>query len=124
MRSQSALRLALLSLWAAAPAAWSACPLEVQGTWQLANANDNTAVLMSFTSDGWANVLNGPGEQSPTDIAAQVGYRLAPPQEPRRIDFQARRGNDLFPPGTSSWDITGSSDDSFTARRADSMTGE
>jgi hypothetical protein len=98
------------------------CPLEIVGTWRLDDANTR-ATLLSFNSNGWANLLNGPGEHSPGDIAAQVSYRLEAAPDPRRIDFRARRGNDVFGAGTTSWEITAHSDDSFTARATHSVDG-
>jgi hypothetical protein len=99
------------------------CPLEIVGTWRLLDTADTRSTLLSFTADGWANVLNGPGERSAADIAAQVRYRLVPAREPRRIDFEARRGNDVFGAGTTSWEITGYSEDSFTAREPQAAAG-
>jgi hypothetical protein len=99
------------------------CPLEIVGTWRLLDTADTRSTLLSFTADGWANVLNGPGERSAADIAAQVRYRLVPAREPRRIDFEARRGNDVFGAGTTSWEITGYSEDSFTARDPQAAAG-
>ena len=111
---------AAVAAFAAGPAvAAGVCPLEVVGTWRRADAAEVRSTLLSFTADGWANVLNGPGEQSPSDIVAQVRYRA----EPRGIDFQARRGNDIFGPGTTRWEITAHSEDSFTARAASSVDG-
>jgi hypothetical protein len=104
-------------------AAMGACPLEVVGTWKLSGTTGIDARLMTFQPDGWANVLNGPGEQSPGDIAAQVSYRLMPPEDPRRIEFQSRRGDDVFRAGTTVWDITSHADDSFTARPTNKTAG-
>ena len=103
--------------------AYAACPLELIGTWKSADGTVNTPRVISFTPDGWASVLNGPGEQSPLDIVAQVGYQARPPGDPRRIDFETRRGNDVFPAGATRWDITAYADDSFTARRSDDTSG-
>jgi hypothetical protein len=127
VKFRSTRRLATTSLpWLAAMSsvALGACPLEVVGTWKLAGSSGSEARLVSFQPDGWANVLNGPGEQSPGDIAAQVSYRLMPPQQPRRIEFQSRRGNDMFGAGTTSWEITSHNDDSFTALRTGSTAGK
>jgi hypothetical protein len=120
-------RIAVLTALAAAASASAAgvgCPLEIEGTWRLVGAAPNTPALMSFTRDGWANVLGGPSEAGAGDIAAQVGYRLIPPLAPRRIEFDARRGNDVFPPGVSSWEVTGHADDSFTAHPVNKAAGE
>jgi hypothetical protein len=48
------------------------CPLELVGTWRLSDTVGSGAPLLNFTPDGWANVLNAPGEGNPGDIAAQV----------------------------------------------------
>jgi hypothetical protein len=104
-----------------APAA--VCPLEVVGTWKLSDAAQVGSPLISFTRDGWANVLSGSAAGTPGDILAQVRYQLQPTRDPRRIEFQARRGNDVFPAGMSSWEITAHGDESFTARRTDAVDG-
>jgi len=101
----------------------AACPLELVGTWKSSDGAVNTPRVISFTPDGWANVLNGPGEASPLDIVAQVRYQPQPPRDPRRIDFETRRGNDVFPAGTARWEITAHTDDSFTTRRSDDTSG-
>ena len=99
------------------------CPLEIVGTWRLVDSTETRATLLSFMPDGLANVLNGAGEQGPGDIVAQVRYRLEPGQDARRIDFDARRGNDIFPAGRTSWQITAHSDSSFTSRDTRSIDG-
>ncbi len=126
MGARTKTRRATMSLPLLAATSWAlgGCPLEVVGTWKLADASASSAGLVTFTSDGWANVLSGAGnEGNPGDIAAQVSYRLAPPQDPRRIDFETPRGNDLFGAGTTSWEITAHSDDSFTARPTSMTAG-
>jgi hypothetical protein len=110
-------------LCAPAVAGAAACSLEVIGTWKLSDAAEVSPPLISFARDGWANVLSGAGEGTPGDIVAQVNYRVQPARDPRRIEFQSRRGNDVFPPGTSSWEITAYTDESFSARRTDSIDG-
>ena len=60
------------------------CPLEIVGTWRLLDTADTRSTLLSFTADGWANVLNGPGEHSAADIAAQVRKQGPPPVEEER----------------------------------------
>ncbi len=104
-------------------AAGAACPVELVGTWKSSDGAAITPRVISFTPDGWANVLNGPGEQSPLDIAAQVRYQAQPPRDPQRIDFETRRGNDVFPAGTTRWEVTAHTDDVFTTRRSDDTNG-
>jgi hypothetical protein len=115
----------VLSLLPFAPvvAAGAACPVELVGTWKSSDGDAITPRVISFTPDGWANVLNGPGEQSPLDIVAQVRYQAQPPRDPRRIDFETRRGNDVFPAGTTRWEVTAHTDDAFTTRRSDDTRG-
>ena len=102
----------------------AACPLEIVGTWKTAAAPEPW--LVSFSADGWANVLGSTGELRPAemDILAQVRYEPVPRREPRRISFQTRRGNDIFPAGTSSWEITAHTDESFSARASSADAGE
>jgi hypothetical protein len=115
---------------AAAPAAAAACPLEIVGTWQLSSSSELEPILLSFAPDGWASVLSGSGERRPTelDIVAQVLYepvsRRDSSRDIGRIEFRARRGNDIFSVGTSRWDIDAHTDESFSARRSDAAAGE
>ena len=121
VRCRAVLALSWLSL--APLIANAACPLELVGTWKSSDGAANTPRVISFTPEGWANVLNGPGEQSPLDIVAQVRYQAQPPRDPRRIDFETRRGNDVFPAGTTRWEVTAHADNSFTTRRSDDISG-
>lgn len=105
-RAATALLLAAWAPWSVD--ARDLCPLEIVGTWKAAAAEPQ---LLSFAPDGWANVLG-----ADLDILAQVQYQLAPRRAPRRVEFRARRGNDLFPSGSSSWEITAYTDESFSAR--------
>lgn len=116
---------AALPMLLCVPAGASAavCPLQVVGTWKLSDAAQVSPPLITFTRDGWANVLSGSGEGTPGDIVAQVRYRLQPAGDPRRIEFEARRGNDVFPAGMSSWEITAHSDETFTAWSTDAVDG-
>jgi hypothetical protein len=109
----------------AAPGA-AVCPLEAIGTWRLTSATDPQPLLVTFTPDGWANVVSvgNAGRPEDFDTIAQVRYQLVPRRDPKRIEFQTGRGNDLFPSGASSWEITSYTDESFSSRRSDSAAGE
>jgi hypothetical protein len=111
---------------AACTSAGAACPLEVIGTWRLVSETEPQPMLVTFASDGWANVVtvNGPGRPQDFDTVAQVRFQLAPRRDPKRIEFQTPRGNDLFAGGTSSWEITSYTDESFSSRRSDSAAGD
>jgi hypothetical protein len=120
-------RYAAVALATAACApAFAACPLEVIGTWRLVNPDEPQPMLVTFGADGWANVVSvtAAGRPEDFDTLAQVRFQLVPRRDPKRIEFQTPRGNDLFPAGTSSWAITSYTDESFTSRRSDSDAGE
>jgi hypothetical protein len=119
-------RCAAAALAAAACAPAFACPLEIIGTWRLVSATEPQPMLVTFGADGWANVVtvNGPGRPEDFDTVAQVRFQLVPRRDPKRIAFQTPRGNDLFAAGTSSWEITSYTDESFTSRRSDSEAGD
>ncbi len=119
-------RCAAAALAAAACAPAFACPLEVIGTWRLVSATEPQPMLVTFGTDGWANVVtvNGAGRPEDFDTVAQVRFQLVPRRDPKRIEFQTPRGNDLFPAGTSSWEISNYTDESFASRRSDSDAGE
>ena len=119
-------RCAAAALAAAACAPAFACPLEVIGTWRLVSATEPQPMLVTFGTDGWANVVTvtGAGRPEDFDTVAQVRFQLVPRRDPKRIEFQTPRGNDLFPAGTSSWEITNYTDESFASRRSDSDAGD
>jgi hypothetical protein len=119
-------RYAAVAFAAAVCAPALACPLEVIGTWRLVSPDEPQPMLVTFGADGWANVVTvtGAGRPEDFDTMAQVRYQLVPRRDPKRIEFQTPRGNDLFPAGTSSWAITGYTDEGFSSRRSDSESGE
>ena len=126
MRSLTRARYAAVAFAAAACAPAFACPPEVIGTWRLISPDEPQPLLVTFSVDGWASVVavSGAGRPEDFDTMAQVRFQLVPRRDPKRIEFQTPRGNDLFPAGTSSWAITGYTDESFTSRRSDSDSGE
>jgi hypothetical protein len=126
MRSGIRVCYAAVALATAACAPAFACPLEVIGTWRLVSPDEPQPMLVTFGADGWANVVTvgGAGRPEDFDTMAQVRFQLVPRRDPKRIEFQTPRGNDLFPAGTSSWQITTYTDESFTSRRSDSEAGE
>jgi hypothetical protein len=116
---------AALAAVACAPV-FAACPVEVIGTWRLVSTSEPQPMLVTFGRDGWANVVTvtGAGRPEDFDTIAQLRYQLVPRRDPKRIEFQTPRGNDLFPAGTSSWEISNYTDESLTSRRSDSEAGE
>lgn len=125
-RRVARLRCAAAALTAAACASVFACPVEVIGTWRLTSTSESQPLLVTFGADGWANVVSvtGAGRPEDFDTVAQVRYQLVPRRDPKRIEFQAQRGNDLFPAGTTRWEILGYTDESFSTRSSDSTAGE
>jgi hypothetical protein len=125
-RASVCARYAAAALVAAACAPAFACPVEIVGTWRLINSSESQPMLVTFGVDGWANIVTvaDGGRPEDFDTIAQVRYQLAPRRDPQRIEFQTRRGNDLFPTGGSSWQITSHTDESFASRRSDSLAGE
>ena len=125
-RRVASLRYAAAALTAAACASAFACPLEVIGTWRLTSTTEAQPTLVTFGADGWANVVSVTGAGGPEDFdtVAQVRYQLVPRRDPKRIEFQARRGNDLFPSGTTSWQILNYTDETFASRSSTAAAGE
>ena len=126
MRSTVRAQCAAAALAAVACAPVFACPVEVIGTWRLVGTTESQPMLVTFGADGWASVVTvtGAGRPEDFDTIAQVRYQLVPRRDPQRIEFQARRGNDLFPTGSSSWQITSYTDETFSSRRNDSEVGD
>jgi hypothetical protein len=108
-------------------AAPAPCPADIIGTWRVTGAADLQADLITFSPGGWADVMSvegGDGTPGALEIVAQVQYQPVPRRDPRRIEFQTRRGNDLFPSGASHWQIIAHTDESLTTRRSDSESGQ
>ncbi len=100
------------------------CPFEIEGIWKPQVTAEADPVLLRFAKDGWVSLLQG-GAQSRAqdfDVVTQVNYRLDTSQGAPRLLFESRKGNDVFPPGTSSWDVIASSDTTFST--VDPTSGE
>jgi hypothetical protein len=98
------------------------CPLGVLGIWKPETTTEANPILLSFTPDGWVSLLGGSAETRAQDfeVLAQAGYRVDVSREPMRIEFTTARGTDVFPPGTSSWEIVDHGDESFTTLNRES----
>jgi hypothetical protein len=73
-------------------------------------------MLFNFSAEGWV-VLLGPSPGAlPQDfeMLGSVNYRLSTPASPKRLEFTASRGVEIFPTGTTSLDIIEYDNDSFT----------
>lgn len=93
-----------------------ACPISLIGTWKPEPTTEANPIFLSFSPEGWVNLLGSSADTSPQDfdVIAQVKYKLNTAATPKRIEFTAIRGNDVFPPGTTSMVIAEYSDESFT----------
>jgi len=122
----TAVALLLVACGAGAASQPRVCAPEVVGTWKLVTSTQPEAVLLRFAPNGWANLLSGPAERPAEsfEILAQVRYTPVPLREPMRLEFQTRRGNDLFASGKSHWLITASTDESLTTQQSDTAAGE
>lgn len=108
----------------ASPEAKKSCPFSIIGMWKSDATAETNAALLEFSPDGWVTLLGYFENSLPQDfeMIAQVAYKLDAPAAPKRIEFRAERGNDVFPPGATSMEITEFSDNSFTT--LDPATGE
>ncbi len=92
-----------------------ACPFNIVGTWK-SEAATATPILFRFAPDGTVTLLS-PSDAIPNadfETLAEVKYRLDKPAAPKRLDIIAARGNEVFARGTTSMDIVGHDDESFT----------
>jgi hypothetical protein len=126
VRLRVALALLMTASGVNAAATVPVCAPEVVGTWKLVTSTQPESMLLHFAPDGWANVLSGPAEKPAEsfEIVAQVRYSHAPLREPKRVEFQTSRGNDLFASGKSHWLITAFTDESLTTQPSDTAAGE
>jgi hypothetical protein len=89
--------------------------LNLVGTW---STGDGTKpILYRFTGDGTVTALSRPGT-SGSDLReiASATYLLDDPKEPKVILIKAAKERGEFPLGTTSMDITGHDDTSFTCK--------
>ncbi|HEU4386915.1 MAG TPA: hypothetical protein VFV34_03895 [Blastocatellia bacterium] len=91
------------------------CRFSIAGLWK-SDETTQTNLLFNFSPEGWVVLLGHSPDALPQDfeVITSVNYKLSTPASPRRIEFTAARGNDIFPPGTTSFDIIEYNDDSFT----------
>jgi hypothetical protein len=95
------------------------CPFNIVGTWKSESATTNP-ILFRFASDGTVTLLS-PSTGIPDadfETLAAVKYKLDKPAAPTRLDIIALRGNEVFGRGTTSMQIAGYDDDSFTTIHA------
>jgi hypothetical protein len=94
------------------------CPIDLAGIWKPEAPTDANPIFLSFSADGWVSLLASTEGARAQDfeVMTQVRYRVVRDagSPSTRIEFTARRGDDVFPPGTSTWDVAWYDDSSFT----------
>lgn len=100
------------------PEAKDACPFSILGMWKPESLPGSDPFLLSFSTEGSVAIFTPSEGISPDefDMVDAIKYRLETGSSPKRIEFTARRGNDVFPPGTTSYLIAEYDDESFTAK--------
>jgi hypothetical protein len=92
-----------------------ACLPSLTGTWR----SDTTieSRFLEFTPEGWVGLHELAQNSDPPalEVLAQVPFQLTTSPE-WRVEFSTARGNDVFPPGRSSWLVLAYDDLSFTTR--------
>jgi hypothetical protein len=92
------------------------CPFNITGLWRSDATTQTNPIFFSFSPQGHVMLMSHSGDALPQDfeVITSVSYKLDKPAAPRRIEFTAWRGNDVFLQGVTSWKITEYGDDSFT----------
>jgi hypothetical protein len=100
----------------------AACPLEIVGIWKPQTTAEANPMLLSFSTDGWVSFLESAAETRAQDfdVAEQARYQLDASPDALRIAFQAGRGNEVLPAGTSWWEVAEYGDSSFTTLNRES----
>jgi hypothetical protein len=99
-----------------------ACAFNIAGMWKSEATSQNNPVFYGFGHDGRITVFGHVADVLPQEfeMMASVGYRLDNPTAPKRIEFTATRGTDMFREGKTSMEIVQYSDDSFTTLDSES----
>ncbi|MFY9607901.1 MAG: hypothetical protein WAU45_04705 [Blastocatellia bacterium] len=92
------------------------CPFEISGLWRSDATTLSTPIFFSFSPEGHVTLLSHSKDSLAQDfeVITSVAYKLDSPSAPKRIEFTASRGNDIFTRGVTSMKIIEYSDDSFT----------
>lgn len=97
------------------------CDFNIVGTWEVATADRANSQIYRFAEDGTVIVLSNSGKSgsAPREIAAAT-YKLDYPKAPKAISFNATKGGGVFAEGTTSVQLIGYDDSSFTCQSAGS----
>ena len=107
---------------AKSPESKTDCPFNITGLWRSDTATDMTRIIFSFSPEGHITLLGHSPDTLAQDfeVITSVGYKLDVPGAPKRIEFTAWRGDDVFPKGVSTWKIVEFGENSFTTVNPDS----
>jgi hypothetical protein len=100
------------------------CQLNIIGTWKAAGADAQNPVLYRFAPDSTVTVLSRAGSDKSSELReiASATYILDDPNAPKVILFKTTREGGGFAQGTTSMEITGYDDTSFTSVKLGSGT--
>jgi len=90
------------------------CEFNPVGTWKAATPDEKNPTLYRFTPDARVTVLSGSGQSSELREIASAAYTLDEPKAPKVIVVKADKEGGVFAQGTTSMEITGYDDTSFT----------
>jgi hypothetical protein len=92
------------------------CAFSIAGMWKSEVTLGTDPILIHFLPNGWVRWVGYSTDTLPQEfeVMAEVKYQLDKPDAPKRIEITTERGNDVFPPGVTSMEITEYSDNSFT----------
>ena len=90
------------------------CEFNVVGTWKAEKADGANTILYRFAPDATVTVLSKTGPGSEAREVNSAVYKLDDPKAPKVIDVIADKAGGVFAEGTTSMQITGYDDTSFT----------
>jgi hypothetical protein len=101
-----------------------ACPFNIVGTWKSESGGADT-IFFRFAPDGTVTLLSRSTSVPDEDfeVTAAAKYKLDKPTAPKKLDFIAARGNEVFGRGTTSLAIMEYGDDSFTTANPNTHAG-
>jgi hypothetical protein len=93
-----------------------ACAFNIVGMWRTEATSETNPVFYGFGRDQRVTVFGHVPDVLPQEfeMMSSVGYKLDDAAAPKRIEFTAVKGDDLFRSGKTLMEIVDYSDDSFT----------
>jgi hypothetical protein len=92
------------------------CSFNINGTWKSDATPEGSPMIFSFSPEGHVTLFTPSADALPQDfeVLTSVAYKLDKPAAPKRLDFTASRGNDIFQRGVTSLKIIEYGDNNFT----------